>query len=220
MTVCVLLAGGTGSRISSLNLPKQFAIVKGKRIIEYALSAINDCGDIDRLAIVAAEQYRGLIPQSPKFYAYAEPGETRQQSIYSGLLALSDLQPDLVVIHDAARPLATSRDLSDAVSNAANDDGATPVLPMNDTVYQSNDKTTITALLNRDTLFAGQAPECYNYSKYLDAHRKLTPQELSEIRGSSEIAFKSNMKIHLFSGNSENIKITTEKDLKYFEWVM
>ena len=64
-----------------------------------------------------------------------------------------------------------------------------PVIPVQDTIYISNDKRSVTGLLNRDTLFAGQAPEGYKLKKYLEINNKLNKEDMSKIRGSSELAF-------------------------------
>jgi len=77
---------------------------------------------------------------------------------------------------------------------------------------------TITALLNRDELLAGQTPECYNYVKYLKAHKATSDAELADIRGSSQMAAKAGMKIHLYKGNPQNFKITTIVDFEYAKY--
>jgi 2-C-methyl-D-erythritol 4-phosphate cytidylyltransferase len=180
----------------------------------YALNALEQCAGIDKIVVVAPKIWRYKIPGAAKFHAFAEPGETRQHSIYNGLLALRDAfgGDGLVVIHDAARPFATARDVDGCIRAACGYDGATPALPLKDTVYRSADGHTVTALLNRDELFAGQTPECYAFGKYLAAHEGA---DLSGIRGSSELAFNAGMRIRLFDGNPRNIKITASEDFEY-----
>ncbi|BAE84800.1 IspD/TarI family cytidylyltransferase [Desulfitobacterium hafniense] len=222
MNAGIVLAGGTGSRMPNLGMPKQFAKICGRQMIDYCLQAFDQCVDIDKVVVVAADEWRDHIPRMNKFFVFAQPGCTRQQSIFNALVTLEKtLRPqDLVVVHDAARPLVTAEDLSCCVRMADGYDGAMPVLGLRDTVYQSRNGKTITALLNRDELFAGQAPECYAYGKYLNAHRKLSPDKLAVLRGSSEIAFKSGMSIRLYPGNPRNIKITDEIDLGYLEYLV
>jgi 2-C-methyl-D-erythritol 4-phosphate cytidylyltransferase len=125
---------------------------------------------------------------------------------------------DLVIIHDAARPFVTKQDIKILIEASAGFDGVTPVIKINDTVYQSKDKRQITALLNRDELFAGQTPECYNFGKYLLAHKQLSDEDIGNIRGSSEVAFISGMNIGLCEGNIDNFKISTMQDLEYFKY--
>jgi 2-C-methyl-D-erythritol 4-phosphate cytidylyltransferase len=163
---------------------------------------------------VIAEDRRDILGDGG--YIYAKPGISRQHSIHSGLLALKRYGPARVVIHDAARPLVTARDITASVRAAAGFDGATPVLPVTDTIYGSADGKTIDKTLCRDGLFAGQTPECYDFEKYLAAHEKLTDDEMSRIRGSSELAARFGMRIALAKGNPDNFKVTTNADLERF----
>jgi 2-C-methyl-D-erythritol 4-phosphate cytidylyltransferase len=154
---------------------------------------------------------------------FAEAGKTRQHSVLNGLSVLDKNFSDeisLVIIHDAARPLVKAIDFEDCINASNGFDGATPSFTPSDTIYLSENKQTITALLERDKLFAGQTPECYNFAKYLAAMRKLSDSEIETIRGSSEIAFLSGMNIHLFPGNPFNIKITTERDLEFLKFLI
>jgi 2-C-methyl-D-erythritol 4-phosphate cytidylyltransferase len=213
MNAGLILAGGKGERLTGHDKPKQFVEAGGKPLIWYCLKAFEQCPDISLVCVVIAEDRRGVLDGD---YIYAEPGKSRQHSSYNGLLALKPYNPARVVIHDAARPLVTARDISAAVRAADNFDGATPVLPLTDTIYQSADGKTIDKTLNRDELFAGQTPECYDFKKYLACHEKLTDDELFEIRGGSEIAARFGMRIALAKGNPDNFKITTSADLERF----
>jgi 2-C-methyl-D-erythritol 4-phosphate cytidylyltransferase len=226
MTAGIILAGGLSERLGELGIPKQFVEICGIPLIMYCLQTFENCTDIDTIVIVAAQerqkQLTDLLNEYGiyKFKIFATPGKTRQHSIYNALLALQSLKPERVAIHDAARPLVSKQDISDCIKFSYGYDGATPTLPLNETVYQSKDAVTISALLNRDELFAGQTPECYNYTKYFEAHKALNDTEIGNIRGSSEIAFKAGMKIRLHKGNPRNFKITTAADLEYFKYLI
>ncbi|MDR1398026.1 MAG: 2-C-methyl-D-erythritol 4-phosphate cytidylyltransferase [Desulfarculales bacterium] len=216
MNAGLILAGGLGTRLTGYDRPKQFIEVGGKPLIRYCLGAYEQCAHISLICVVAAEKWRTL----PGDYIYASPGRSRQHSIGSGLLMLEKYNPERVVIHDAARPLVTVADIGGVISAAAGYDGATPVLAVTDTVYQSLDGKIITAALNRDTLFRGQTPECYSFSKYLALHRNLSDDRLAASRGSSEIAVRAGLKIALCPGNPANFKITTNADLEYFREIV
>jgi 2-C-methyl-D-erythritol 4-phosphate cytidylyltransferase len=88
---------------------------------------------------------------------------------------------------------------------------------MKDTVYQSSSGKRIDGLLKREELFAGQAPEAFRFGKYLRANEALLPDRIRSINGSSEPAVLAGMKIALIEGDENNIKITTESDLRKFE---
>jgi 2-C-methyl-D-erythritol 4-phosphate cytidylyltransferase len=213
MNAGLILAGGKGERLTGTGMPKQFVKVGGKPLLLYCLQAFEECPDISLLCVVIAEDRHGVLDG---VYVCAEPGKSRQHSIYSGLLALSRYDPSRVVIHDAARPLVTAAEITALIRAAETCDGATPGLPVTDTIYQSADGKTIGKTLPRDELFAGQTPECYDFKTYLAAHAKLTDDELSRIRGSSEPAVGFGMRIALCKGNPNNFKVTTKGDLERF----
>jgi 2-C-methyl-D-erythritol 4-phosphate cytidylyltransferase len=228
MNAALLLSGGLGERLGSLGLPKQFYEVDGKPIIMYSLLCLEKCAGISFIVIVAPEEWQERIVDwlrhygISKFRMFTLPGRTRQHSVYNGLLALRNVlsDRDYIVVHDAARPMVSVQDVSDCVDTAAGGDGATPSIKVSDTIYKSTDGVWITELLNREELLAGQTPECYDFGKYLAAHDQLTDDEIAKIRGSSEIAFKSGMRIRLYNGNPGNMKISTLADLRYFEYLV
>ena len=91
-----------------------------------------------------------------------------------------------------------------------------PVLPMKDTVYLSSDGERVTALLNRNEIFAGQAPELFRFDKYYEANKRLLPNEILRINGSTEPAIMAGMNIAMIPGDENNFKITTQADLERF----
>jgi 2-C-methyl-D-erythritol 4-phosphate cytidylyltransferase len=216
LNAAIILAGGKGERLNS-EIPKQFIKICDKAIVNYTLETFENCADIDIICVVIADEYRHFLSGN---YTFSKPGKSRQHSIYSGLQALQKHAPKYVIIHDAARPLVTETDIANCVNSAKNYDGATPVLPLTDTIYHSANGKTIEKTLNRDELFAGQTPECYDYKKYLAIHENLSENELLHTRGSSEIAVNHNMQIALCAGNPHNFKITTNADLERFREII
>ena len=124
---------------------------------------------------------------------------------------------DLVLVQDAARPNTSMECIMSCLTIAENEDGAMPVLPMKDTIYASADGKMISGLLDRKTLFAGQAPESFRFGKYLAANEALLPDRILEINGSTEPAILAGMHICMISGDEGNYKITTSADLERFE---
>ncbi|MDR0984493.1 MAG: 2-C-methyl-D-erythritol 4-phosphate cytidylyltransferase [Ruminococcus sp.] len=227
----IILSGGTGTRLNS-TVPKQYIEVSGKPIICFCLEKFQACSLIDDIIIVADENYFEMLDRVlkthniSKFKTFASAGITRQHSIYNALLQINSLpkntcsdaeNENFIIVHDSARPLVTENDIESLVSalktSTEKFDGITPVLPVKDTVYVCEDGE-IVSLLKRDTIFAGQTPEIYKFEKYLSAHEGVN---LSEIRGSSEIAIKAGMKIGTCNGNENNFKITTTNDLNKFK---
>ena len=85
---------------------------------------------------------------------------------------------DFVLIHDAARPLLSEQMISECVNAVQGHDGALPVLPMKDTVYLSMDGKKVDDLLDRNQIYAGQAPEIFQIGKYYEANKRLLPKEI------------------------------------------
>lgn len=121
------------------------------------------------------------------------------------------------VIVDAARPALTGRQV-DACLDAAvgHEGGAVLVLPMKDTVYFSEDGHRVSSLIDRDAVYAGQAPEVFRLGKYYEANMCLLPQRILKINGSTEPAVMAGMDIVMLPGEEGNFKITTREDLDRF----
>lgn len=224
MIFALILAGGVGTRLTS-DIPKQYIEVNGRPIISYCLERFQKHNKIDKIVIVAVDYWfeylSGIVDKEnvTKFIGLAEAGKSRQHSILNGLKYIKNNggnEQDIVIIHDAARPNVSDRIISSCVDLLVESDGAMPVLAVKDTVYVSEDGKRITKLLNRDKLFAGQAPESFRFGKYYEANMVLTDDELMKTRGSSEIAYRADISISMFSGDESNYKITTSEDLDKF----
>ena len=244
MNTALLLSGGVGSRLQS-EMPKQYICVNGKMLITYALETLSASEFIDEIQIVSAQEWRDAIIsdaqkhkiRADKLKGFSSPGANRQISILSGMqgilqrknnalntdalgadamstYAINDC--DTIFIHDAARPLLTQSQISDCFKALKDHDGVMPVLPMKDTVYLSEDGGTISKLLNRKKIFAGQAPELFNFKKYYQANIALTPDDIMKINGSTEPAILAGMDITMIAGDENNFKITTQADLDRF----
>ena len=221
MNYAIILSGGTGTRLG-LDMPKQYFEVNNKPIIRYVIETMEQGEVVDGIVIVAAPEWQEYVHKQisvfEKFVGFALPGENRQLSIYSGLCALRSIakDEDVVLIQDAARP-NTSLDLVERCFDLDTDvDGAMPVLPMKDTVYLSEDGVSVSSLLERKQVFAGQAPESFRFGKYMAANEALLPEKIFKINGSTEPAILAGMNIQMIPGDEKNYKITTEVDLKKF----
>lgn len=227
MNTAIILAGGVGSRMG-VDKPKQYLIVNEKPIIVYCLEIFEKHAEIDKIVIVVSDEWKDYVEENVKQYGiskvcgYAPAGKTRQHSIFNGLKSTQENAPDtkVCIIHDAARPLVSDKIISDCIVGATEDDGAMPVITVKDTVYQSKDGKSIDHLLKRSELFAGQAPESFDFKKYLDIHNSVSDDEIASTAGSSEIAYRHGMKIRLVEGSERNFKITTVEDLETFETII
>ena len=224
MVTALLLSGGTGTRMG-INTPKQYIEVKGRPIISYCLQTLLSHEKIDAVQIVADPMWRDMILdcmkqlQNDRFRGFSAPGENRQLSILNGLEDIRKYaeESDVVLIHDAARPLLSADMITACQEAAAGHDGVLPVLPMKDTVYYSEDGRRVSSLLERARIFAGQAPEVFALGKYYEANRKLLPEHILQINGSTEPAILAGLDIAMIPGDEGNFKITTKADLERFQ---
>ena len=224
MNTALILSGGTGSRAGTA-IPKQYIEVGNRPVISYCLEQLSAHEKIDVIQIVADpawwEQIQSLLSDydlHKKFKGFSVPGENRQLSVLHGLEDIRKYaeDSDYVMIHDAARPLLSAKQITECLDAMEGHDGVVPVLPMKDTVYLSNDGRNVSSLLNRSEVFSGQAPEAFVLGKYIDANRRLLPNNILSINGSTEPAIMAGMDVAMIPGDEGNYKITTPDDLERF----
>lgn len=224
MAVALILAGGSGTRLGA-DIPKQYIEVYGRCVISYCIERLSCHEKIDRIQIVAEAQWHEKIKEclkeydkNGKFRGFSVPGRNRQLSIYNGLSDMKEYVDnlDVVLVHDAARPLLSARMITNCLETVRGYDGVVPVLPMKDTVYQSMDGKKISALVKRSEIFSGQAPEAFRFGVYYEANRRLLPDTILTINGSTEPAVMAGLDMIMIAGDEDNFKITTKEDLERF----
>ena len=227
MNIAIILAGGTGTRVGG-DIPKQFLELSGQMMIMHSMQAFAESEYVSNIQIVADASFREMLedamfeneddPIGEKFLGFSDPGENRQMSIYNALVdigqMLGESSIDGVIIHDAARPFVTKDTVNECLLALDEHDGAMPVLPMNDTVYFSRSGQRVDELLNRNNIYAGQAPEAFLYSKYLKANQDLLPDKILLIKGSTEVAIMAGLDVAMIPGDQRNFKVTTAEDLE------
>lgn len=224
MAAALILSGGNGTRLGS-DIPKQYIKIHGRSVISYCIECLCAHGGIDALQVVAAAQWHGTVREclekydtDGKFRGFSAPGENRQLSIYSGLTDIRKYadDSDVVLVHDAARPLLSAQMVTDCLEAVRGHDGVVPVLPMKDTVYRSTDGRKISALVERSEIYAGQAPEAFRIGAYYEANRRLLPDRILAVNGSTEPAVMAGLDMVMIAGDEGNFKITTAEDLRRF----
>ena len=237
MNYAVLLSGGIGNRIKS-DIPKQYIRINkddshSPMMVTCALKPLLSNGKIDSVYIVANDEWRDLIMadageaglEASKIAGFADPGTNRQTSILNGILEIlksSDGEislfsdNDTILVHDAARPFLSDKMVDDCYAALIGHDGVMPVLPMKDTVYKSEDGKSISGLLDRTKIFAGQAPELFRLKPYYEANMALMPDKIQLINGASEPAIMAGMDIVMIPGDEANYKVTTDTDMERF----
>ena len=183
---------------------------------------------IATLVLVVADEWRSFVAEAMakegvhQTVLYAPAGGSRQHSVWNGLSALEGLaqEDDLVFVHDSVRPLFPVSILDDGIEACTAAEMALPVISVKDATYQSADGENLTAILPRTELFSGQSPECLRYGPFVRAHKRFTDNQIEQIRGCSELAFRAGLRVKLIQGAEQNFKITTVEDLQALSLIL
>lgn len=221
MNFAIILAGGVGSRMGQC-IPKQYIVVENKPVLIRTLEKFQACDKIDRVVIVADKVWQEQIKQwmteygITKFIDFAEPGKTRQESVYSGLrccISQAEDESDIVLVHESARPLISEDLIHRIVCGLDGYDACVPVMPLNDSILFSRTGEVIDGLLDRNTLFKGQAPTSFRLKAYYELNSKTPSDKLSTFRADHELCFDNDWRVHCIPGEENNFKLTTPGDI-------
>lgn len=211
--VALIVAAGVGSRFGG-NLPKQYLELAGETILRRSVLAFRNHPLIDQVYVVINPAHRDMYDEAVGDLGLPEPipgGATRQESVHCGLEALAKAanKPDMVMIHDAARPLidaATITDVRRALDTAR---GAIAAKPLVDTLKRGDGKT-IAATIDRNNLWQAHTPQAFHFTEILSAHRIAAGAQLTD---DAAVAEKAGMSVTLVPSNPDNMKITNPDDL-------
>ncbi len=213
----VVVAAGRGERASANGdaRPKQYRPLAGQPVVRRTIAAFLALPEVTLLVPVIhpdhAETFAGLCPQDDRILAPVLGRSTRQGSALAGLEALSTDPPDLVLIQDAARPLASSELIRGVIAALATHPGALPVVPVTDTIKRSHDGILAAGTEDRHTLFAAQTPQGFRYADILAAHQQAV-HEPRDFTDDAAIAEWAGLAVALTKGSTRNLKITHPED--------
>ncbi|MCZ4273078.1 bifunctional 2-C-methyl-D-erythritol 4-phosphate cytidylyltransferase/2-C-methyl-D-erythritol 2,4-cyclodiphosphate synthase [Maritalea porphyrae] len=217
-TAVIIVAAGSGTRLNSRSsdLPKQYQLLDDKTVLEHTINAFTQHHLIDVVLPVISvphqSNYDALELDDAKLLTPVLGGKTRQSSVLAGLDALQSHNPDVVLIHDAARPFVSAQIITDVI-DASMDGGAIPALPVTDTLKFSPDGKSITQTLDRTQHFVAQTPQGFAFAKILSAHINAQAQSSAEFTDDASIAEWANMDVSIVAGEVQNKKITFSQDL-------
>jgi 2-C-methyl-D-erythritol 4-phosphate cytidylyltransferase / 2-C-methyl-D-erythritol 2,4-cyclodiphosphate synthase len=212
-TAAILVAAGRGLRAGAGG-PKQYRTVGGRAVIHRALAAFADHPEIEIVQPVVNPDDIAVFNAAVSDLKHAAPvngGATRQASVLAGLEALVPHRPDVVLIHDAARPFVSADVISRAIVAASRTGAAIPVVAVTDTIKQVTDSGDITATPERASLRIAQTPQAFKFDVILDAHRRAT-RERSDFTDDAAIAEWAGLTVTTFEGDVANMKLTTPED--------
>jgi 2-C-methyl-D-erythritol 4-phosphate cytidylyltransferase/2-C-methyl-D-erythritol 2,4-cyclodiphosphate synthase len=210
---CVLVAAGIGSRFGG-PVAKQFLPLAGVPVIRRAALRLLQAGVAvqpvgDQAPILQALDGLGHLPPVPG-------GATRQASVLAGLEALAQDPPDIVLVHDAARPYFPPALIPALLAALERHDGAIPALPVSDTLKAARPgpDPAIARTVPRDGLFRAQTPQAFRFPLFLSLHRAAADGGATDDAMLLEQAGRT---VALVPGSEANTKITVQDDLTRME---
>lgn len=214
----IIPSGGVGKRINS-SLPKQYIKVNGKELIAYTLEIFQKCEEIDEIIIPAQKDFFELLFDIKEKYGLTkltrilEGGSERQHSVYNALQDIHANDEDLVLVHDAARPLLPQQVLKNAIESAKTFDNAIVAIKAKDTIIKGDEF--VEDYLNRNEICYVQTPQIFKYKTLQNA---MISSNKENFIGCDEsiLVHRASNSIRIVEGSSFNFKITTDSDLDLF----
>jgi 2-C-methyl-D-erythritol 4-phosphate cytidylyltransferase len=209
--VAVVLGAGSGERLG-VSEPKAFLNLEGSTLLERAVESARGSRAVGRVVAVVPRGFEDRARRTLADTIVLAGGSSRQASVLVALRAIAGSAGDVVLLHDAARPFASSM-LFDSVAGAVKDAaGAVPVVPVADTVKRvSGDRVLET--VPREGLVLVQTPQAFRIAPLLDAHERAATAA-KEFTDDAALLEWAGGAIRTVPGERDNLKITTEGDLE------
>ena len=220
MNVAIILAAGNGTRLSN-NIKKQFIKIHDKQLFLFSFDSFCS-SNIDKILIVSSKEdinyVRSLVSSNEKFLDVIAGGETRQQSVKNALDYLKGIlaDDDVILIHDAARPLIKVPLINEVLNKTIEYDCCSLILPIKDTIISLSNNN-YESTLERDKLASVQTPQGFKFKIIYEAHLKAIHSSATD---DAQLVKSLGLNIHLIKGDEQNFKITTNEDLNYFEYIL
>ena len=215
IVAAVIVAAGRGQRVGG-DIPKQYRTIAGRPVIRPTLEAFASHAQIDVIqpVIHPADQdlFRGASSGLDKLRDPVAGGATRQISVRAGVQALAAHAPDLVLIHDAARPFLSADLIGRAISAGRQFGAAVPGVAIADTVKKIDDAAIVSETLDRSHLRTVQTPQAFGYPLIAEAHRRAEAEGRDDFTDDAALAEWAGHRVHVFAGEAGNVKLTTNED--------
>ncbi len=224
MNVALIIAGGTGARMHQ-NIPKQFLTVNERPVIVYTLEAFQKHVEIDAIAVVCIAGWEQVL------WAYANQfnitklkyvipgGENGQGSIRNGVYELEKHfdKDDIVLIHDAIRPMVSAEIISDCIVKTKQYGCGIATIPCAEAMLQTDDGEVSTGSYPRNNLKRTQTPQGFSIGKICDLHRRALEKGITNSVASCTLMIEMGEQVHFSAGSEKNIKLTTVEDIDIFK---
>lgn len=231
MIYAAVLAGGKGTRMKTIDLPKQFYEINEKPIIIYTIENILKEKQIDKIYVAVIESYYDfMIKMCDKYFKGNNKikvivgGNERMDTIDNVTNAIINdnkvSDDDIIIVHDAVRPFISTKILSDSIKYTKKYGATVAKISAIDTILYSKSGEVVEDVPLRKNLYLGQAPDSFKLKKLIEYKNNLTDEQRKTITGTSQIWTLNNGKIHMIDGSPYNFKITNDIDLALAETII
>lgn len=227
--IALILAGGSGNRMGQ-DIPKQFMHVDGCPIIIHTMKAFQNHPGIDGIAVVCLEGWETVLQLYANQFFITKlkwiflGGKSGMESIHNGIYGLKDSgcdDEDLILIHDAVRPLLPQDVISSNIAICKQSGYAITGLTCREAILESEDGFTSTKSIPRDCLIRTQTPQTFRLGDIIKAHEEAKEKGITDsVASCTLIAELGGREMHIVPGSEKNIKITTIEDLELIKALM
>lgn len=212
MAVALLVAAGRGERLGSEG-PKAFVACAGRPLLEWSVAALQACADVERIVVALPA---GVV--APAGTDGVIGGEQRSQSVHAALRQAPEA--DVVVVHDAARPLVTPELVQDCLDTLASEgcDAAIAAAPVADTIKEARGEVVVRTL-DRSRLWAVQTPQVFRRD-VLERALAADPGVVASATDDASLVERLGGEVRLVPAPRENLKVTTADDLRLAELLL
>lgn len=224
MNIAIIFAGGTGQRMNTKTLPKQFLELHGKPIIIYTLEHFEKHEKIDGIIVVCVESWieycKNLISKFNinKVKAIIPGGETGLFSRYNGVKKAMEMYPEdtICLMHDGVRPLIDSDIISRNIESVEKYGSAVTVAPAIETIAVKDEENRVGQIIDRNKCQMAKAPQSFRLGELMAAHQKIVESGVKDCIDTAYLMQQTGHSVYVVEGSSENIKITTPTDFYTF----
>lgn len=214
MAVALILAAGSGERLGARR-PKALVELAGRPLMQWSIDALRELAEIEQI-VLALPAGVG----APAGVLAVEGGEVRSESVRRALAAAT--ASELVLVHDAARPLLRpelARRVIAALEAEVSAAGAIAAAPVTDTIKRADEHRVVRETLDRGSLWAVQTPQVFRRSA-LERALAVPSEELARATDDASLVERDGGRIILVSSDPHNIKVTTPLDLRVAELLL
>ncbi|MFZ1291938.1 MAG: 2-C-methyl-D-erythritol 4-phosphate cytidylyltransferase [Melioribacteraceae bacterium] len=217
--IVIIPSAGSGSRFNS-PIPKQYVKVLGKELIVYTIEVFQNSNEIDEIIIPTDKNYFNLLYELKEKYNFnkiskiVEGGIERQDSVYNGLKSKEFKDEDLILVHDAARPLLSSKLLHFSLNEANKFDSIVVAIKARDTLISGSEF--VEKYEDRSQIYYAQTPQIFRYKILINSF-EIAKKQNFKATDESMLVKNAGYKVKVVVGEFINFKITENNDLNIFE---